>query len=169
MAETVKLDWRGRRFLDLDEDGITLRARSPYRAPFPAGESARPFVANRRLPFAELRLVAVVRRRDYWDLVLAAVMTVVGLAWAAILYPLWIGLAAGLGWILIFGLLPLIQFTVGEPFILVATEDRAIALPYLRRRRQALDRVLDRLRDQCSRSPDRCVVVSRDPPARWVR
>jgi len=141
MTESVSLDRAGTRALEMDDAGVTLRAPGPYALTLGGPLSGKTLVSNERLDYERLRAAALVRKRDPWDLAMGIIFTVAGAA----------------ARLLAFGIRPLAQYLGGKRFVVLATDDRAIAFPLLLRKRREIGRFLKALR---ARVPS--------PGARWA-
>ncbi len=157
MKERVALDLAGTRALEMDDAGVTLRAPGPYPLPLGGPLSGKVLVSNERLEYGRLRSAALVRKRDPWDLAMGIIFTVAGIVWTVRTLGRWAAFAVAAAWLLAFGLRPLVQYVGGKRFVVLATDDRAIAFPLLLRRRRKIGRFLRMLR---ARVPA--------PGARWA-
>jgi hypothetical protein len=157
MNEKVALDRAGTRALEMDDAGVTLRAPVPYVLTLGGPLSGKVLVSNERLEYERLRDAALVRKRDPWDLAMGIIFTVAGIVWSVRTFGRWLAFAVAAAWLLAFGIRPLTQYLRGKRFVVLATDDRAIAFPLLLRKRRQIGRFLKALRERVP-----------SPGARWA-
>ena len=148
MAEVVKFDIMGYRRLEFDDDGVTHYSKELYPVPLPGFVAIPQVVTNRAIPFADVRWVGKIRKRQWWALGVGIVGTLLGLFWMAANWGDWGPFGVSVGFLLLIGLFPLSMFARGRVFLAVASNDEMISLPMDRKRRQ-VRMAIDLLRKYC--------------------
>lgn len=150
--QVVKFDLLGQRRLVFDEKSVTYLADEIYPVPLPGYLGAVRMAKNDSLDLQSVSWIGLVRRRQWWMLVLGVIGVALGIFWLTASWNDAGPMAFSLVWLFLLGLLPLSFFKRGRPFLSVVAGDRAICIPADRKGRQ-VRRAIEILKDRCP--PDR--------------
>lgn len=122
--EEIFFDLQGCRRLVFDDSSVTYKAAEHYYLFWRTTE--------RFIPYGAVRSVRVVRKRQWWALLMGLLLTPFWLfcIGAGTSESHWGVVAIGTFWLLITGLLPLWLFFRGRPFLAIDSEKTVIRLPF---------------------------------------
>ena len=149
MAEVVKFDVMGYRRLEFDDGGVTHFSKELYPVPLPGLLGVCRVVTNRAIPFADVRWVGKIRKRQWWALGVGIVGTLLGLFWmVTIPWATGVRSAHRPGFCY-----SSVSFRCGclladGSFLAIVSTDEMISLPMDRKRRQ-VSMAIDLLRKCC--------------------
>jgi hypothetical protein len=136
MQETVKFDLLGERRIVFTDEALTHITNETYLIPLPGDFIARTIVKDRPIRYDDIHRVGLVRRKQWWALVLGALFTSLGPTWIAGAWGDQGALIVTFAVLLLLGLFPLWLFVRGRPFLVIASGEHAICLPMDRQKRQ---------------------------------
>ena len=147
----IKFDLLGQRRLVFDDNSVAYLADEIYPVPLPSF-GALSINTNESLSFQDISWIGLVRRRQWWALVLGLVGGGLGIFWVFVSWREIGPLLFSVVWFNLMGVLPLWLYKRGRPFLAVVAANRAICIPADRKRKQ-VRRALKILKERCP--PDR--------------
>jgi len=148
--EKIKFDLLGHRRLLFDEGGVTYATNKLYPVPLPLGVGTVKMSSEGRILYGDVRWVGILRKKQWWALVMAFFGWGLGLIW------IWATAREGapgpigfsIGFLVLFGMLPTWLFVQGRKFLAIASDTKCISFPADRKRKQ-VRRAIDSLRARC--------------------
>ena len=149
-VEKIKFDLLGHRRLLFDEEGVTYATDELYPVPLPLGVGTVKMSSEGRILYADVRWVGILRKKQWWALVMAFFGWGLGLFW------IWATAREGdpgpigfsVVFLVLFGMFPTWLFVQGRKFLAIASDSECISFPADRKRKQ-VRRALDSLRARC--------------------